>query len=77
MGFYAHMSKIISQKATFQANVHMKYETGSFFKNLMWLDNFPYFNLHREGVQWDAIDWMDNAECLDLIEKVTSLLSFL
>lgn len=43
----------------------------------MWLDNFPYLNLHREGVQWDAIDWMDNAECLDLIEKVTSLLSFL
>lgn len=34
------------------------------------------FNLHREGVQWDAIDWMDNAECLDLIEKVSSLLSF-
>lgn len=25
---------------------------------------------NREGVQWDAIDWMDNAECLDLIEKV-------
>lgn len=28
------------------------------------------FLLNREGVQWDAIDWMDNAECLDLIEKV-------
>lgn len=27
--------------------------------------------LHREGIQWEAIDWMDNAECLDLIEKVT------
>lgn len=26
---------------------------------------------HREGIQWEAIDWMDNAECLDLIEKVT------
>lgn len=25
----------------------------------------------REGIQWEAIDWMDNAECLDLIEKVT------
>lgn len=24
----------------------------------------------REGIQWEAIDWMDNAECLDLIEKV-------
>lgn len=62
------MSKIISQKATFQVNVHVVI----FKKN-----NFPYFNLHREGVQWDAIDWMDNAECLDLIEKVTGLLSFL
>lgn len=29
-----------------------------------------YPHPHREGVQWDAIDWMDNAECLDLIEKV-------
>lgn len=27
--------------------------------------------LCREGIQWEAIDWMDNAECLDLIEKVT------
>lgn len=26
----------------------------------------------REGIQWEAIDWMDNAECLDLIEKVRS-----
>lgn len=26
---------------------------------------------YREGIQWEAIDWMDNAECLDLIEKVT------
>lgn len=25
---------------------------------------------HREGIHWEAIDWMDNAECLDLIEKV-------
>lgn len=29
------------------------------------------FGLIREGIQWEAIDWMDNAECLDLIEKVT------
>src|SRR4029434_889146 len=27
----------------------------------------------REGIQWEAIDWMDNAECLDLIEKVHSI----
>lgn len=31
------------------------------------LDYFP-----REGINWEAIDWMDNAECLDLIEKVSS-----
>lgn len=29
------------------------------------------FGHNREGIQWEAIDWMDNAECLDLIEKVT------
>ncbi len=29
----------------------------------------------REGIQWEAIDWMDNAECLDLIEKVTDIQS--
>lgn len=46
-----------------------------YFKKYILLDNVPYFNPHREGVQWDAIDWMDNAECLDLIEKVNSLLS--
>jgi len=27
-------------------------------------------SLYREGIHWEAIDWMDNAECLDLIEKV-------
>jgi len=24
----------------------------------------------REGIDWADIDWVDNAECLDLIEKV-------
>lgn len=28
----------------------------------------------REGISWEAIDWMDNAECLDLIEKVSRYL---
>uniref|UniRef100_A0A4W5MJI5 Myosin motor domain-containing protein n=1 Tax=Hucho hucho TaxID=62062 RepID=A0A4W5MJI5_9TELE len=31
--------------------------------------------VHREGVQWEAIDWMDNAECLDLIEKKLGMLA--
>lgn len=31
------------------------------------------FGHKREGIQWEAIDWMDNAECLDLIEKVTDI----
>lgn len=26
--------------------------------------------LRREGLIWVDIDWMDNGECLDLIEKV-------
>jgi hypothetical protein len=24
----------------------------------------------REGLVWEDIDWIDNGECLDLIEKV-------
>ena len=24
----------------------------------------------REGIEWSDIDWVDNAECLDLVEKV-------
>uniref|UniRef100_A0A452V8X4 Myosin X n=1 Tax=Ursus maritimus TaxID=29073 RepID=A0A452V8X4_URSMA len=42
-----------------------------------------YFNKHifsleqleysREGLVWEDIDWIDNGECLDLIEKVTLL----
>lgn len=32
------------------------------------------FLTFREGINWEAIDWMDNAECLDLIEKVSNYL---
>uniref|UniRef100_A0A8B9ZLS0 Myosin-X n=1 Tax=Anas platyrhynchos TaxID=8839 RepID=A0A8B9ZLS0_ANAPL len=42
-----------------------------------------YFNKHifswsswsTTGINWEAIDWMDNAECLDLIEKKLGLLA--
>ncbi|KPP69957.1 hypothetical protein Z043_111247, partial [Scleropages formosus] len=37
-----------------------------FNKHIFSLEQLEY---NREGVHWDAIDWMDNAECLDLIEK--------
>ncbi|XP_069473058.1 unconventional myosin-X-like [Ambystoma mexicanum] len=46
-----------------------------------------YFNKHifsleqleytREGISWEAIDWMDNAECLDLVEKKLGLLALI
>ena len=26
----------------------------------------------REGLEWADIDWVDNGECLDLIEKVST-----
>lgn len=35
---------------------------------------FYLFLTVREGINWEAIDWMDNAECLDLIEKVSNCL---
>ena len=25
---------------------------------------------HREGIDWADIEWVDNAECLDLVERV-------
>ncbi|XP_015248205.1 PREDICTED: unconventional myosin-X-like isoform X2 [Cyprinodon variegatus] len=43
-----------------------------FNKHIFSLEQLDY---NREGVQWDAIDWMDNAECLDLIEKKLGLLA--
>ncbi|KAI4803743.1 hypothetical protein KUCAC02_025392, partial [Chaenocephalus aceratus] len=49
------------------------------FKSIGILDIFGFENFQvgnkLEGVQWDAIDWMDNAECLDLIEKKLGLLA--
>uniref|UniRef100_A0A6I8QPF6 Myosin 10 n=1 Tax=Xenopus tropicalis TaxID=8364 RepID=A0A6I8QPF6_XENTR len=46
-----------------------------------------YFNKHifsleqleysREGLAWNAIDWIDNGECLDLIEKKLGLLALI
>lgn len=35
-----------------------------------WCSKASLVSLCREGIHWEAIDWMDNAECLDLIEKV-------
>ncbi|KAG7263679.1 hypothetical protein CRUP_035551 [Coryphaenoides rupestris] len=43
-----------------------------FNKHIFSLEQLEY---NREGVQWDAIDWMDNAECLDLIEKKLGMLA--
>ena len=46
-----------------------------------------YFNRHifsleqleynREGINWADIDWVDNAECLDLIERKLGILSLM
>ncbi|XP_077413227.1 unconventional myosin-X [Vanacampus margaritifer] len=46
-----------------------------------------YFNMHifsleqleynKEGLVWTNIDWMDNGECLDLIEKKLGLLALM
>uniref|UniRef100_A0AAZ3RTZ3 Myosin X, like 1 n=1 Tax=Oncorhynchus tshawytscha TaxID=74940 RepID=A0AAZ3RTZ3_ONCTS len=43
-----------------------------FNKHIFSLEQLEY---NREGVQWEAIDWMDNAECLDLIEKKLGMLA--
>ena len=33
--------------------------------------------IHREGINWADIEWVDNAECLDLIERVSPCNLFL
>lgn len=42
--------------------------------NLVWrninLKGKFIFILSREGLEWTDIDWNDNGECLDLVEKV-------
>uniref|UniRef100_A0A8D0BVC4 Unconventional myosin-X-like n=1 Tax=Salvator merianae TaxID=96440 RepID=A0A8D0BVC4_SALMN len=43
-----------------------------FNKHIFSLEQLEY---NREGISWEAIDWMDNAECLDLIEKKLGLLA--
>ncbi|XP_074857772.1 unconventional myosin-X-like [Carettochelys insculpta] len=43
-----------------------------FNKHIFSLEQLEY---NREGISWEAIDWLDNAECLDLIEKKLGLLA--
>ncbi|XP_048857839.1 unconventional myosin-X [Brienomyrus brachyistius] len=45
-----------------------------FNKHIFSLEQLEY---NREGIRWDAIDWMDNAECLDLIEKKLGMLALI
>ncbi|XP_067890797.1 unconventional myosin-X-like isoform X1 [Heterodontus francisci] len=45
-----------------------------FNKHIFSLEQLEY---NREGMNWEAIDWMDNAECLDLIEKKLGLLALI
>ncbi|XP_077303906.1 unconventional myosin-X-like isoform X2 [Lithobates pipiens] len=45
-----------------------------FNKHIFSLEQLEY---NREGINWEAIDWMDNAECLDLIEKKLGLLALI
>ncbi|XP_028971418.2 unconventional myosin-X isoform X3 [Esox lucius] len=45
-----------------------------FNKHIFSLEQLEY---NREGIQWEAIDWSDNAECLDLIEKKLGMLALI
>ncbi|KAA8588217.1 hypothetical protein FQN60_001411, partial [Etheostoma spectabile] len=45
-----------------------------FNKHIFSLEQLEY---NREAIQWEAIDWMDNAECLDLIEKKLGMLALI
>uniref|UniRef100_A0AAR2IY67 Myosin X n=1 Tax=Pygocentrus nattereri TaxID=42514 RepID=A0AAR2IY67_PYGNA len=43
-----------------------------FNKHIFSLEQLEY---NREGLVWDDVNWMDNGECLDLIEKKLGLLA--
>uniref|UniRef100_A0AAY4BF39 Myosin X n=2 Tax=Denticeps clupeoides TaxID=299321 RepID=A0AAY4BF39_9TELE len=45
-----------------------------FNKHIFSLEQLEY---NREGIHWEAIDWMDNAECLDLVEKKLGMLALI
>ncbi|KAL0985675.1 hypothetical protein UPYG_G00160330 [Umbra pygmaea] len=45
-----------------------------FNKHIFSLEQLEY---NREGIHWEAIDWSDNAECLDLIEKKLGMLALI
>ncbi|XP_030631373.1 unconventional myosin-X [Chanos chanos] len=45
-----------------------------FNKHIFSLEQLEY---HREGLVWDDVNWMDNGECLDLIEKRLGLLALM
>uniref|UniRef100_UPI00358E019B unconventional myosin-X-like n=1 Tax=Myxine glutinosa TaxID=7769 RepID=UPI00358E019B len=45
-----------------------------FNKHIFSLEQLEY---NREGISWEAIDWMDNAECLDLVEKKLGMLALI
>ena len=42
---------------------------GKFILNMIMQSSSFVF---REGLEWADIDWVDNGECLDLIEKVST-----
>lgn len=45
-----------------------------FNKHIFSLEQHEY---NREGLEWADIDWVDNGECLDLIEKKVGVLSLI
>nr|XP_010955573.1 unconventional myosin-X [Camelus bactrianus] len=45
-----------------------------FNKHIFSLEQLEY---NREGLVWEDIDWIDNGECLDLIEKKLGLLALI
>ncbi|XP_023671384.2 unconventional myosin-X [Paramormyrops kingsleyae] len=45
-----------------------------FNKHIFSLEQLEY---NKEGLVWEDIDWMDNGECLDLIEKKLGLLALI
>ena len=46
----------------------MRNQLSGYYKDRMGSFSFVF----REGLEWTDIDWVDNGECLDLIEKVST-----
>ena len=41
------------------------------------VDDGALYHFYREGIDWCEVEWADNSECLDLVEKNMGIISLI